>query len=150
MNGTFLRNLLASCEIVQVKCKSKCQGSFLAGSIYDRVVAEDHLLCRFGELIYLEALAEGVSDCYTDVGRPSWPPEQMLKIVILQYLYDVSYRRMEEQLRYNLGFKFFCGMAADEVGPDHSTLSRFHGRVVTRRFARQFNISRSERIENGS
>ena len=81
-----------------MKGKSKRQGSFFAGPIYDRVVANDHLLRRLRELIDWEALVEGVSDCYADVGRPSWPPEQMLKIMILQFIYDRSDRQIEDDL----------------------------------------------------
>jgi IS5 family transposase len=63
----------------------------------------------------------------------------MLKIMILQYLYDLSDRQLEEQLRYRLDFMFFLGLSLDEAGPDHSTLSRFRGRVGNERFDRIFN-----------
>jgi IS5 family transposase len=63
----------------------------------------------------------------------------MLRIMILQFLYDRSDRAIEIDLRMHLGFKYFAGLAADEAGPDHSTLSRFRGRVGAERFARIFN-----------
>ena len=62
-----------------------------------------------------EDLAREAADCYADSGRPSWPPEQMLKIAVLQLLYDRSDRQMEENLRYHLDFKFFVALVADEV-----------------------------------
>lgn len=62
-----------------------------------------------------------------------------LRIMICQYLHDISDRQMEVQLRYNLAFKYFVGIAPDVLGPDHSTLSRFRARVRHKRFARLFN-----------
>ena len=59
--------------------------------------------------------------------------------MILQFLYDRSDRKIEEDLRMHISFKFFADLAPDEAGPDHSTLSRFRGRVGNERFARIFN-----------
>jgi len=120
--------------------RERKQGNFFAEGIYDPIIPKDHFLRRLKVALDWKGMAEQLRDCYRHKGRPSVPPEVMLKIMILQYLYDVSDRRMEEQLRYNLAFKFFCGLAADEVGPDHSTLSRFRGRVGAKRFARLFNM----------
>lgn len=70
------------------------------------------------------ALAGERDDCYRHKSRASIPPEVMLKIMILQYLYDLSDRQFEEQLRYRIDFFRFLGLVQDEAGPDHSTLSR--------------------------
>jgi len=122
-----------------VRGQQKRQKDFYSEAIYEPIIPKDHILRRLKDLLDWEALAGELHDCYRHKGRPSVPPEVMLRILILQYLYDRSDRQVEEDLRMHLGFKFFCGLAADEVGPDHSTLSRFRGRVGTRRFARLFN-----------
>ena len=66
--------------------RQKRQRSFFAGPIYEAVIPKRHLLRRLLKLVDWEALADRVADCYAEEGRPSWPPEQMLKIVILQHL----------------------------------------------------------------
>jgi len=119
--------------------KEKAQDDLFTSSIYDARIPADHFLRRLKVLLDWHDLASELKDCYRHRGRPSVPPEVMLKIMILQYLYDLSDRQMEEQLRYRLDFMFFLGLSLDEAGPDHSTLSRFRGRVGNERFARIFN-----------
>ena len=120
--------------------KEKRQGDFLSQAIYEAKIPQDHMLRRLRALLDWEALAAELRDCYRHRGRPSVPPEVMLRIVICQYLHDLSDRQMEGQLRYNLAFMYFVGLAPDEAGPDHSTLSRFRARVGAARFARLFNL----------
>src|SRR5262249_51833420 len=51
---------------------------------------------------------------YSRVGRPSIPPEQLLRALLLQILYSVrSERLLMEQLDYNLLFRWFVGLKAD-------------------------------------
>jgi IS5 family transposase len=119
--------------------KEKRQGDFLSHAIYEAKIPKDHMLRRLRALLDWESLAAQLRDCYRHRGRPSVPPEVMLRVVICQYLHDLSDRQMEAQLRYNLAFMFFVGLAPDEHGPDHSTLSRFRARVGAERFARLFN-----------
>jgi transposase len=52
---------------------------------------------------------------YSDVGRPSIPPEQLLRALLLQALYTVrSERLLMEMLEYNLLFRWFVGLSLDE------------------------------------
>jgi len=120
--------------------KEKRQGDFLSHAIYDSLIPPDHFLRRLRSLLDWEALAEEIRDCYRHRGRPSVPPEVMLRVVICQYLYDLSDRRMEEALTFNVAIKYFAGLSPEERGIDHSTLSRFRARVGARRFARLFNV----------
>jgi IS5 family transposase len=119
--------------------KEKQQDDLFSSSIYDARIPKDHFLRKLKDLLDWHALASELDDCYRSKGRASVPPEVMLKVMILQYLYDLSDRQFEEQLRFRLDFMFFLGLSLDEAGPDHSTLSRFRGRVGAVRFARIFN-----------
>jgi len=119
--------------------REKRQEDFVSHAVYSSLIPEDHILRRLRKLLHWRALAEELRDCYRHKGRPSVPPEVMLRIMVLQYLYDRSDRQVEEDLAMHVGFKFFAGLAAYEPGPDHSTLSRFRARVGARRFARLFN-----------
>jgi len=68
---------------------------------------------------------------YTEFGRPSIPPEQLLRALLLQVLYTVrSERLLIEQLEYNLLFRWFVGLGMDEPIWDHSTFSKNRDRLL--------------------
>src|SRR5213078_247804 len=63
----------------------------------------------------LKALSPAFSRLYSAIGRPSIPPEKLLRALLLQILYTVrSERMMMEQLQYNLLFRWFVGLNMDE------------------------------------
>ena len=52
---------------------------------------------------------------YSDVGRPSIPPEQLLRALVIQLLYSIrSERQLMEQMDYNLLFRWFVGLGIDD------------------------------------
>jgi IS5 family transposase len=63
----------------------------------------------------------------------------MFKMVILQFLYDLSDRDIEEQCTWNMLFKSFLGLSAEELPPDHTVLCRFRQRLGAEGFQRLFN-----------
>jgi transposase len=77
---------------------------------------------------------------YTGIGRPSIPPERLLKASLLMALYTVRSEWMFcEQLDYNLLFRWFLAMDVAELSFDHSTFSRNRARLLeARRGARVF------------
>ena len=70
---------------------------------------------------------------------PAYEPEMIFKIIFLQFLYDVSDRRVEEEVNFNLALKWFVGLAVDESPPDSSSLTRFRDPLGAERFAQIFN-----------
>ena len=82
----------------------------------DRALAEMH------------AVFEAV---YATSGRPSIPPEQLLRALLLQVFYTIrSERLLVEQLDYNLLFRWFVGLAADDPVWDASTFSKNRDRLL--------------------
>src|SRR5450432_647208 len=64
----------------------------------------------------LKALSPSFSRLYSALGRPSIPPEKLLRALLLQVLYTVrSERMLMEQLEYNLLFRWFVGLNMDET-----------------------------------
>jgi len=63
----------------------------------------------------------------------------MFNIIFLQFLYDVSDRRVEEEVNFNLVLKWFVGLAVDEPPPDSSSLTRFRDRLGEELFTNIFN-----------
>ena len=66
------------------------------------------------------------------IGRPPYDPALLLKMLLVAYLYDLSERQVEEMARFNIPVKYFLGLAADELPPDHSTLTAFKRRLLER------------------
>ena len=64
----------------------------------------------------LKSLSPAFSQLYSAFGRPSIPPEKLLRALLLQVLYTVrSERMLMEQLEYNLLFRWFVGLNMDEA-----------------------------------
>ena len=64
----------------------------------------------------LADLSPAFARLYSDVGRPSIPPERLLRALLLQAFYTVrSERQLMEQLDYNLLFRWFVGLEMDEA-----------------------------------
>jgi IS5 family transposase len=64
-------------------------------------------------------------------GRPGYPVLVLIKAAVLQALYGLSERELEEAISDRLSFRRFIGLALDEAVPDHTVLNRFRNRLVT-------------------
>ena len=77
----------------------------------------DHPLRRIRPMVdsALKALSPCFDEMYSAVGRPSIPPEKLLKALLIQVLYTIrSERLLMEQLSYNLLFRWFVSVSMDE------------------------------------
>ena len=64
-----------------------------------------------------------------DNGRPSTDPVVIVKSLLIGFLYGInSERRLEQELRYNVAYRWFLGLGFDESIPDHSTISQLRRR----------------------
>ena len=96
-------------------------------------VPKEHPLRRIKQLAdaALKELAPLFEQMYSAVGRPSIPPERLLKASLLMALYTVRSERLFcEQLDYNFLFRWFLDLEMDEAGFDHSTFSRNRARLL--------------------
>jgi len=76
---------------------------------------------------------------YSSIGRPSIPPERLLKAQLLIALYSVrSERQFCERLDYDLLFRFFLDMNLDDPSWDASVFTKNRDRLVKHEVARQF------------
>jgi transposase len=86
----------------------------------------------------LEELSPIFERLYSKVGRPSVPPEQLLRALLLQILYTVrSERMLMEQLGYNLLFRWFVGLSMDEPVWVPSVFSKNRDRLLEGDVARE-------------
>jgi transposase len=124
-----------------VRGRQTQQTSMLAFVDLEARVRADHPIRAIRRLADA-ALAElsGLFDrMYAEVGRPSIPPERLLKASLLMALYSVrSERAFCERLEYDLLFRWFLGMDLVEPGFDHSTFSKNRARLIAHKVAREF------------
>jgi len=84
-------------------------------------------------------LAPLFREMYSHTGRPSIPPEQLLRALLLQILYSIrSERMLVEQLDYNLLFRWFVGLSMDDKVWNHSTFSKNRDRLIAHDVANRF------------
>src|SRR5438045_3225824 len=93
-------------------------------------VPETHLLRLIDTHIDFSFVREQLKGSYSDTGRPSIDPELLLRIVLIGYLYGISSeRKLVEELRMHLAWRWFTGLGFDQEIPHHSTFSKNrHGR----------------------
>jgi transposase len=86
----------------------------------------------------LKAMSRDFERVYASEGRPSIPPERLVRASALQVLYSIrSERLLCEQLDYNLLFRWFVGLSADEAIWDHSTFTKNRERLIEAKVARK-------------
>jgi len=87
----------------------------------------------------LRALDGTFGEMYSNVGRPSVPPERMLKTLLLMVLYSIrSERQVCEQLQYNMLFRWFVDMDLTEPAFDASSFSKNRERLIEHDVASKF------------
>jgi transposase len=80
--------------------------------------------------ISFEFVRQQLKDSYSETGRPSIDPELLLRILLIGYLYGItSERKLVEELRMHLAWRWFTGLGSDQEIPHHSVFSKNrHGR----------------------
>jgi len=93
-------------------------------------IPKDHLLRVIDEQIDLSFVRERVQGLYSATGRPSIDPEVLLRLLLLGYLYGItSERRLLEEVKMHLAYRWFTRLDFEQEIPDHSTFSKNrHGR----------------------
>src|ERR1700737_2500975 len=87
----------------------------------------------------LDRLSPRFEAMYAKTGRPSIPPEHLLRALLLQVLYSVrSERMLMEQLEYNLLFRWFVGPAMDDAVWVPTTFTKNRDRLLEGDIARAF------------
>ena len=87
----------------------------------------------------LAALAGEFSALYASTGRPSIPPEKLLRAMLLQAFYSIrSERQLMERLDFDLLFRWFVGLGIDDPVWDHSVFSKNRDRLLDGDVAAKF------------
>jgi len=119
---------------------SKQQVFFSFKSIEDRI-PQDHPIRPLKRLVdeALHRLSRDFDRLYSKVGRPSIPPEQLLRALLLQIFFSVrSEGQLVEQLEYNMMFRWFVGLNLDDDIWNHSTFMKNRDRLLEGEIAQRF------------
>ena len=94
------------------------------------MVADDHLLRRIDAALDLSWLRGEMKAHYSHLGCPSVCPELMVRMLLVGYCYSIrSERRLCQEVKVNLAYRWFCGLGLEDKVPHHSTFSvNRHGR----------------------
>ena len=109
-----------------------CGRLFSYIDLEDRVRA-DHPLWSIREIANaaLAALSGDFAALYSGMGRPSVPPEKLLRAMLLQAFYSVrSERQLMERIEFDLLFRWFVGIGIDDPVWDHSAFTKNRDRLL--------------------
>ena len=104
-------------------------------------VRRDHPLRAIRTIVNeaLWALEREFAGLYSPIGRPSIPPEKLLRAMLLQAFYSIrSERLLMERLEYDLLFRWFAGIGVDDAVWDHSVFSKNRDRLLEGDIAAKF------------
>ena len=104
-------------------------------------VPSDHPLRAVRRIVdeILREMSREFDGLYAKIGRPSIPPERLLRAQLLQVFYSIrSERLLMEQLDYNLLFRWFVGLEMDEPVWKPTVFSKNRDRLLNQDVARSF------------
>jgi transposase len=116
-------------------------GSMFSYITLEDRVPQDHPLRAIRRITdrALERLSPRFGTLYIQFGRPSIPPERLLRALLLQALYTIrSERQLMEQLEYNLLFRWFVGLGIDDPVWVPTTFTKNRDRLLTGDIAAAF------------
>src|SRR6202051_3911212 len=121
-------------------------GDERSGSLFSYVdlearVGKSHPLRTIRAIVNeaISALAGEFSALYSPIGRPSIPPEKLLRASMLQAFYSIrSERQLMERLEFDLLFRWFTGLGIDDGIWDHSVFSKNRDRLLEGEIAAKF------------
>ena len=117
-----------------------------SGSLFSYVdlearVGKDHPLRTIRGVVNeaLASLSSEFSALYALMGRPSIPPEKLLRAMLLQVFYTIrSERQLMERLEFDLLFRWFVGLGMDDAVWNHAVFSKNRDRLLTSEVAQRF------------
>lgn len=119
--------------------KESKQKDFFDSYVYERLLPEKHILLDIKNTVDFSFVSEETKDLYSNsLGRPSFPPEVLFKILFLEFFHNLSDYEAVDQVKTNILFRYFAGLSISSPTPDHAAISVFRKRLGEDRFRRLF------------
>lgn len=105
----------------------------------EEMVPADHILRRIEQAVDFSVIDRRTEGLYSPTGRPSVPPQVLVRMMVVGYLFGItSERRLCQEVHLNLAYRWFCGLSLEQKVPDHSTFSKNrHGRFTSTELFRE-------------
>lgn len=106
--------------------KNNPQIDMFSQMIFDRLLPNDHILVKINSIMDFSFVYEKVKESYSNnMRRPSKDLAMMLKIMVLESLYNLSDPEVESRAKTDIVFRWFLGLGIDDSPPDETTISHF-------------------------
>ena len=128
------------------------QGALFDEFNLDALVPQDHLLRSIDRFVDLSGVRAHLAPFYGAIGRPSIDRELMLRMLIVGSTHGIrSERRLCEEVRLDLAYRWFCRLDLTDPIPDHSTFSKNRHALPGRRCAhrREATVPRQRPVPEG-
>ncbi len=107
------------------------------------IVRTDHELRKVSAVVDFGKIARKYIELKTVLGRKGYGLTVGIQCLFLQFFYDLSDREMENRLRDDISFRWFCGIGLESETPDHTFFCRISSELGTKRVGQVFkNIMR--------
>jgi len=111
--------------------KTKGQLDMFDYMIFEKLIPKDHLLVKIDSIIDFTFVYDMLKDEYSDIGRGSKDPAMMIKILLLEYLYNLSDVKVEKRIQTDIVFRWFLDLGLNDIVPDDTTISHFRVNRLT-------------------
>jgi len=119
--------------------KPNKQKDFFDSYVYENLLPAEHILLDINKHIDFSFVEEETKDLYSSqLGRPSYPPEVLFKMLFLEFYYTLSDVEVAKQCKYNILYRYFTGLQIHDPTPDDTSLVIFRDRLGKERFDRLF------------
>ena len=115
----------------------------------EKIVSKEHVLRKVNNIVKFSQIVGKFKNSLKKLGRKGYSLEVGLKSLFLQFFYDLSDRQLEEGLRDNNAYKWFCGFSIEEKTPDHSYFGRIRKMLGTAMISRIFEQIKEESKNSG-
>lgn len=115
----------------------------------DALVRENHELRKADKAVSFQKISRKYIELKKETGRKGYGVEVGIKCLFLQFYYDLSDRQLEDRLRDDIGFRWFCRMDLNEQTPDHTFFSRIRKALGTKRIGQVFKNIKQKAEEKG-
>lgn len=115
----------------------------------EQLVKAEHPLRKLLKAVDFEELSSPLKPLWSKTGRGGYSPSQVLRMLVLQFMDDLSDRMLEKHLEENNAAKYFCGFMLLDITPDFSTFNRMRERIGLHRLAQIFNRVRDSMKKAG-
>ncbi len=123
------------------KTNSSFTNSFFGDFAYEPIIKRhsEHLLVLIKQWVSFKGLNELLGDLYSTGGRKAYQPETMFRLLLIQFLYNLSDRETIDRVDTDLICRWFVGLSLNEDLPHFTRLNEFKDRLGKERFEQLFN-----------